>query len=379
MKKQIILIALLLLFIVTNTAAQDFLNTPLVVSGDNLTQEKLERLIKQNKKITKPKEINKLKTQVKEYNDNISKNVGQLLTERQNLNDIRQRLLKQQNVIKLDAQIIEARKSYKQIEEDILKNLKEITYKSIFVYVEKNADPFEDPDIYIQKATKSISPIAIESVRGSFITSITELYKKEGFDDKLFTNIKETISGQLKVDNKYDHKMIDDLFWYACKVDIGPLKSPVKTQVTTNYGENKNVIIIDGLKDTDIKEKLTSKGVSNSIADNINGIIIRNKQSVINENRSIKLREINIITSGQEKLNNLENTIKRLTTELNTAHKILKSLINNNTSVSFAKRDIENSIKKANAELLKKINKNISEELNWKEKIIRTEWERTKV
>lgn len=379
MIKHYFLILLTVLIYNLSVKSQDFLTSnPMSVSGSGITQNNIEKLIQNHEKIFSASEITSLKEKVLKYNQNIDANIDKLLSERQGLIDIRQKIVQNQSATKLVAQIDEAKRNYTEIQEDIKKNLQDISYKALYVYVEKEVNPFSDPDDLIDKATATIAPYAILEGRGTFLTSATELYQNEGFDDKLYRYIKEELSGQVRVEEKYNHNIIPNkkIFWYVCKVDIDPLKSSVEMHKAEMNKETDNILVLRGLKEKDISTKLSAFGLDDAFVKEIQMIVNQNKQQIINENRSIKMRENNIIRNGQAKLNDLTYKIAELTQRLDRSHAAIKKLIEINTSVSYDKNNVARSIKLANTELKQRINANIQEELNWHERKIKAEWER---
>ncbi len=382
MKKLIIATFILFLtfFVENNILAQNFLQThPLKASSGLFTQSNIETLLNTHQVEYTNTEIEKLKTDIADYNANVKANIERIVSERQVLSDGKLRLIQKKDELNIQQQIDEAQKNHAQIKSEVKASLNDISYKGFIIYIKKNVNMYSDPMQLIAAAKKDFIPYSVETVRGSFITSITELHQKEGFNDEFYNYVKEEISGQLSVEKNYNHAKdnLSKIFWYVCKVDVKPLKKNIETYQTTDFNTRTDIVVLDALKETNITAVLQQKGVPENIISEINAIVQTNKISIIAENNSIKSRERDIIINGQQKLDELDFRIRELQNKKAGVYKNIQSIIEQNSRVVFDINNVKASFDKAVAEINQKIQRNIEEEINWRDKELFVEWQRS--
>lgn len=359
--------------------AQGFMNTtPIVVQSENITKDKVVKILEKNDRYFTELEIRALIDSVVQYNASLDIQIHNTIDQRQLLLDTRQRLLQQKNYIKLTDQLSEAEANYAEILADIKKSVSGIPYKGFYVCLIKNISPMDDPEQLIERAKAYITPIAVEDIMGYHIQSVTELYLKEGFDDQFYSYIKEQISGKLEVETKFHHAInpADRVFWYACKVSVSPLDEKLKTNKVEVANENTNVLVLNALKETDIRGRVTLVGFKRSIANEIESLVKSNRLAVENENKSVNTRKESIISNGQQKLEELVVTIKQLQLQIQQAHISLQKIIEVSTPVKYQKDNMAASVEAADKFLLGKIKELLDKELNFREMKLQAEWER---
>jgi len=379
MKCHFFIFAVFASFFYNSTFSQEFLNTnPLNVEKDSITEQNIQKQILNNKVTFKAKDINQLKIIVEDYNTNIYKELNILENTRQEIIAQRQLILQNKSSIKLQLQINEAKSNYLEIENDLKKSISEFSNKALYVYVAKDIDVWENPENLIRKATVQLTPVAIESVRGSLISSISELYKKEGEEDVFTRCIRDEVSGQVKVDKKINHKLINSkaIFWYLCQLDVAPLHNG--SELKENIGTEKqvNTIMINALKDSNVYASLIKNGIPESIATDINKEVLANLEQVELKNLALQENEYKVVKSANERLYMLSKKIEEMEFELNASHAVLRKLIENNTHIKYASDSVEHSITKANQALLLKIEENLQKEKELRQRLLYAEWER---
>ncbi len=359
--------------------AQDFLNTtPIVVQSENITKDKVVKILEKNDRFFSESEMRNLMDSVVQYNASLDFQIHKTIDQRQVLAETRQRLLQQKNYTKLTEQLAEAEANYSEILADIKQSISNIPYKGFFVCVIKNISPMDDPEQLIEKAKALITPIAVEDIMGYHIQSVTELYRKEGFEDQFYSYIREQISGKLEVETKFHHVInpADRVFWYACKVSVSPLEEKLKTSKIEIADENTNVLVLNALKETDIRGRVTSVGVKRSIANEIESLVKSNRMTVENENNTINARKQSILSNGQNKLEELVVSIKQLQFQIEQAHISLQKIIEGSTPIKYQKEKMAASVEAADKFLLGQIKELLDQELNHRGMKLQAEWER---
>lgn len=359
--------------------AQDFLNTThIIVQSSDIATDKVVKILEKNDRFFSDLEIRGLIDSVVQFNAAVDNQIHKTTVNRQELVETRQRLLQQKNYIKLTDQLVEAEANYTEILADIRESIGGIPYKGFYVCLIKNISPMDDPEQLIERAKAYITPIAVEDIMGYHIQSVTELYRKEGFDDQFYSYIKEQISGKLEVETKLHHVInpADRVFWYACKVSVSPLDEKLKTNNIEVANENTNVLVLNALKETDIRGKATSLGFKRSIANEIESLVKSNRLAIENENKSINSRKESIISNGQQKLEELVVTIKQLQLQIEQAHISLQKIIEGSTPVKYQKDKMAASAEAADKYLLTRIKELIDQELKFREMKLQAEWDR---
>jgi formylglycine-generating enzyme required for sulfatase activity len=359
--------------------AQDFLNTTqIVVQAENITQDKVVKILEKNDRFFSDIEVRALMDSVVQYNADLDIKIHKTTDHRQELVESRQRLLQQKNYIKLTEQLTEAEANYSEILTDIKKSISDIPYKGFFICIIKNISPMDDPEQLIERAKAYITPIAVEDIMGYHIQSVTELYRKEGFEDQFYSYIREQISGKLEVETKFHHIInpADRVFWYACKVSVSPLDEKLKTSKIEVADGNANVLVLNALKESDHRGRITSFGIKRSIASEIESLVKSNRMAIENENRTINARKENIISNGHKKLEEQVISIKQLQLQIEQAHISLQKIIEGNTPINYQKDKMAASIEAADRFLLGKIKELLDQELKFREMKLQAEWER---
>jgi formylglycine-generating enzyme required for sulfatase activity len=362
-----------------NLYAQEFLNiTPIHIQANNIKREKLISILEKNERYFSESEIGTLMDSVLRYNSNLDIKIHQAIEQRQQLVEIRQQLLQNKSYTKLTVQLAEAEANYSEILSDIKKSLQGVAYKGFYVCAIKNISPMDDPDKLIEKAKAHITPIAVRDILGFFIQSVTDLYRKEGFEDQLYTYIREEISGKLEVETKFNHAInpAERVFWYACKVVVSPLSEKLTTKSIPIEDENPNYVVINALKESNVRALASSLDIKRSIANEIENVVKANRMAVESENISIKSREENIIRNGQQKLIELSDKIKMIKLSIDQANFNIRLLVEDKIKLKYNSSNMVESIENADKYLLGKIKELYDLELSLRERKLQAEWDK---
>jgi hypothetical protein len=175
-------------FLVIQTNAQEnnsyLKQNPLEFSYYNFTEEEITYKIRQNQETSyKDLDIQELRMQIWDHNVAIDE-AQQELSDKQNLLiDKRQELVTLENISQISERVKAKMKSIKRIHKDVETNLQNLGYKGVYLFACKLNSAWIENKTMKDLAMDYITPLAVESTNGSFISSITELKRKEGFDD----------------------------------------------------------------------------------------------------------------------------------------------------------------------------------------------------
>jgi predicted RNase H-like nuclease (RuvC/YqgF family) len=198
-------------------------------------------------------------------------------------------------------------------------------------------------------AIKYITPVAIEYTNGSFISSITELKKKENYNDEFYKYIRDEIQGTCNVEaeilNTINRK--GSYFIFIAKINTKPLQEHIKTQISTEYGLPENSIVINTLNNFNTIKNLNDIGIPKDEIKKIELEIKQWKDLIELENERIKSIERDFILTGDKKINAIYNEIDQLNQEFENKSTRLQALLEQATTTKFNPQNLNGTITNA--------------------------------
>jgi hypothetical protein len=339
------------IFFIIQTNAQEnasFLNeNPLTFSYYNFTEEEITYKIRHNQETSyKDIDIQELRMQIWDHNVSIDA-AQQKLTEKQNLLiDKRQELLTLENISQISERINAKMESIERIHKDVETNLKNLGYKGVYLFACKLNSAWIENKTMKDLAMNYITPLAVESTNGSFISSITELKRKEGFDDEFYRYIRDEVKGTCNIEaeilNSLNRK--DAYYILLVKVNTKPLQNEVYVEQSNSYGIPENSLIINAIKDSRKISQLNSIDVPKSEIKQIEEKIKHWEELIETENQRINEIERNFILTGDKKIQRIYSEVLSLEKEMQKKQTHLKSLLNNYTNTKFDSTNLDITI-----------------------------------
>lgn len=368
-----------LLFSVSTISAQKFLNESRInFTNKNLTEGTISsKIIKEQQAFTHDQVVG-IKEQCRAHNALVNKKIEYIRDGRLHFVDLHQQLTQKQGVVTLFEQVREFENKHEEIKLGIKENLETIAYRGMFIYVKKNLPAFGvSKTKSTEEARHQITPNAVHKVRGSFITSISEVSNNDG-SNEIFTYIKEEIQGEVKPVTS-ESKLIpnEKLFTYVGVLDVYPLKSGSKGtgKSRSSGGSKSDFIVIDAMeKSSVIRSKLKNFGIKDSRIDKILSYASTKRSDVNFQNKKNKSREATYINEGAVKLQEIEGQIVALNKKIDQTHLYLETFLARNTNVVYDRENSERSIALGKQFLINKVKRNSDLELILKEKILKEKW-----
>ena len=341
-------------------------NNPLVVNSSNLTENSIINKINSKSKWFSISDIENLKKDIHSHQNRIDDNISNIKRIISELVLLKQNLLKFSDIKKVKEQIVEKKRSKKKIEVEIKKDLTNVTYKGLFLVIQKNINILHSKEKLSSTSEKLMTSRVIEDLNGVFINSLSVIkdYKVT------YDYIKSIIQGEMSVDKKYITKTLrkDKFFIYMAKVGVSPLKSNISTK-SYNYSQSSNDNLVINLNiEKNYEKKLIDYGISRAVINNIKDEISMVKHSIANENQVAQNNQKKIIEKGNSNLLKIDSEIQNLEEVVIYREKNLEQLITKKTQIDFDKRNPELSLKKALSFFTDEIDKITNELLLFKEK-----------
>ena len=342
-------------------------DNPLVIPNKNFNVNDIIEKININAKWFTDSDTEKLKSDIKKNQnaiDNDISNIKRIISE---LVLTKQNLLKYYDIQKIKEQIREKTKSISQINDEIRKDLTNVSFKGLFLVIQKDINILDSKEKLSSFAEKLISPKAVVDLNGIFISSLSIVkdYKTT------YDYIKSIINGQMSIYKKYIAKSLrkDKIFLYLAKVDVSPLKNSIELETEVKFVEDdENNLVVNLMNEKDYKRKLKAFGVSNEIISIIEEEILLVKNTILNENYVSQENQKKIIKKGNSNIIKLKSEITKL--EANVIKRVdeYKKTVNEKTDIVFDENNFEGSLLKAINYFTKEIQMITNELLIIKEK-----------
>lgn len=312
-------------------------------------------------------EIQELRLEIWDHNAEVDIQQQKLIDKKNILTDKRQEIVQLENISQIIDRVDAKHKSIAKIRKDIEENLTGLGYKGIYVFACKMESSWTSKKDLRNMALKYITPLAVENTNGSFISSITELKKKEGGDDEFYQYIQDIIQGTCNVEADIidNPNRKDGYYIFMSKINTLPLqKQDVSTQVSTEYGLPEQSIVFDAIKDKNGINALKDIGIPKEEVKKIKREIKTWKELIEKENERIRSIEHDFIIAGNKKIDAIYKEINELNLEFEQKSEKLKSILEQYTSTEYnvtqidvsiynAKIDIDNQIKNYERQILK--------------------------
>jgi len=349
MNKIIIYIILIVLFS-TDAFPKRYLKeglplNPIIINSADLNKSYIKAQIKEfkDKKYQfKEKETIPLQKQIANNNNKIFLQIRSVKVKIKSLFQQKSNLEKNNDISKLEKNIIEKKKTIINIKSQLEKVLQDIKYSGLYLIAVKQDYTYEDNEKLSQKARELIAPQAIEDLIGIYMNSYSDIKNYETVKDK----IEATTSGKIEIEEKYigDSYRTSDIFLYLAKVNVAPLKNKIEIDKSQTLEVKVKDYKIFNLvqKRINLVQKLKEFGLDDEIIKNdkiikIINSIIEIKTSVIkNENDLAEKNVKSILKEYLGLIKNIENEIIDVTTQIQVKKNILKNLYE---EISFNSED----------------------------------------
>ncbi len=334
-------------------------NNQLNLPSSACSTSTLEKLLRKHKEVKySDMQIQELRLELWDHNAAIDKAQQELIRKRNHLIEIRQEIVQVGDPNHISRRINDKLNSVEKINNDISENLAGLGYKGVYLFACKTSSSYDTERDLHDKAMQFITPVAVERTNGSFIASVTELRRKEGYDDSLFRFITEKIQGTSNVEaeiiNKHNRK--EGYYIFMAKLNTKPLQKDIKMGVASQKGENPEyTVVFDAIRDKNMTKKILEVGASKEDVKKLEQEIAKWKDLVAAENARIKEIERNFIMTGNERIRQIYSEIEKLRSEYNAALQKLQKLITENTNTEFKSETIDKTI----AAAIDDIDKNI--------------------
>ncbi|HOY38669.1 MAG: hypothetical protein KBB11_00740 [Bacteroidales bacterium] len=346
-----LLISGFIIAMVCNTlnAQQSLLgDNPIHISFSYCNTDNVEKLLRKNKTISySDLQIQELRMEIWNQNARIDKEQQELINRRNELISVRQQIVQLGNPELITARINEKKSSIDKINADIRNNLSGLGYKGLYVFACKISSSYDTEKQLRDQAMKFIIPVAVEKTNGSYIASVTELRRKEGYDDTLYRYISEVTQGTSNVEAEIINRMNrkGGYYIYMAKLNTKPLQKEVKTLTAADGNNPEYVVVFDALRDKNMTKKILEVGASKDDLKKLEQEIDNNKALVLAENARIEEIERNYILSGNERINQTLREIEKLNAEYKSNIEALQSLMQVYTpNIKLDEKSPKNSI-----------------------------------
>lgn len=375
MKVKFSVVIVFFLLSVSSVSAQYFLkDNPYMFSAERLSEEQIRNNLKKHKKVFSLEEVDAARTSVSLHNELVNKKINHVQNKREQLVSLVQELMKQPTIASIDRQIYDENVKYSTIKKSTLESLETLKFTGIFIYVRKGIEPFgESKSANSKVALSKITPMAIEKIRGSFISSVTDTYTKNG-STEMISYIKEEVSGQVKASSN-EAKIIgpEGLFTYVGVMEVLPLQESISKGKNSSSGSGYDYIVVDAL-DARAKSKLREFGVSESRISKLYYYVNSVKNSSSKSNSNAKRQETNYINKGNVRLNEINNAISLLNQKKDSTHNYYASFINKNTGLKYDPETSSVDVQESKQFLLDKIKSTSDLEIVLNERILKSKW-----
>ena len=316
----------------------------LLLEKNNIKESSISLKIKTEQVIFKSLDIDELKIQIKRNNIDVENQIAILQNSITNVMMDKQELLKLIDIKKMQEQIEIKKQSRKDIEQQMQKDLSNLTFQGLYLVLLNDIDMWASKGKLSNRAEKLLAPIAIEDLNGVFISSLTVIKNKKLLTD----DISSQVSGQMTIEKQYISKTIDNRskFIYLIKVNVASLK---KSNILKDNSNDlpENYLVINLLSDNDYKTKLQNQGISDDDIKATEFEVNLGKIAIDGTNSTSSRRQQKIIRTGFSNIAKIDDDIALLEEKLANQGSYLKQTIESLTTVIYDDNDMESSINKA--------------------------------
>ncbi|MBI5218281.1 MAG: hypothetical protein HY958_05055 [Bacteroidia bacterium] len=167
-----------------NFSANCNLPKTLVIEKNNINLNYIIQQLPKLEELFTIDNIKNIEKKINECNNEVDNSIARLKNIATSISLDKQELIKIKDVKKIKEQIAEKEKSRESIKEQIKTDLAAINLKGLYICVQGDLNRYGGPSQSElgDKSLSLIAPTAIYDINGSFLTSITDLYKNEKSD-----------------------------------------------------------------------------------------------------------------------------------------------------------------------------------------------------
>ncbi len=352
MMKYIMMVVVVLLATGISPAQESLISrNPITLPFDVCSSNTIEKMLRKHKDVKfDDMQIQELRLEIWNRNAQIDKEQQELINRRNHLIGIRQKITQLGNPDLIQIRIKEKQNAIEKIRNDIRTNLAGLGYKGIYVFACKTSSSYDTEKSLHEQAMKFMTPLSVEKTNGSYIASVTELRKKEGYEDSLYRYITEVVQGTSNVEaeiiNKLNRK--DGYYIFVAKLNTKPLQKEVNPVKSDNSPSPEYVVIFDALRDKNMNKKIMEVGAGKDDVKNLEQEIAKWRDLVAAENNRIREIEKDFILSGNQKILQINEEIKALQLEYDlTVSEITGLMTVYSPNIIFNKASAETSIREA--------------------------------